>query len=478
MLIRFNVKNFLSFGTDADEKPVEFAMTAGKTRQKKSHIFDDGNIKLLKLAAVYGANASGKSNLVRAMQFMKDAVTKGKLPDGFFGKYCKSDTANKERESYFEVEIRLSEKYYAYGFEAVLSRGEFVSEWLVELPPDGEEKTIFSRDTREGTYDLSAWKSNKKLFTRLDIYASDIQNDASALFLSVMNQNRGKLYHDYPDADIFRKVYGWMGTRFNVFNPNEPMPCQYLTETGSLKEAEAFLSAYGTGIDKIRMVEVPPEYVEKFVPKPVMEAILPTLESAEKKIQTRKVSTVNALLRGQDSLFMIMIDKDGHHFKDIQFSHGNSDIPFELSEESDGTVRLLDLFEILISGEGKTFVIDELDRCLHPSLTYQFIRDYLEVAARRNVQLIVTTHESRLMDFDLLRRDEIWFAEKNQRGETQVYSLEEFNTRYDRKIDKAYLEGQYGGVPVFNTLFPMEAPPHEDAEAALCEDMEDAPHED
>lgn len=474
MLIRFNVKNFLSFGMDVGEKPVEFAMTAGKTRQKKSHIFDDGNIKLLKLAAVYGANASGKSNLVRAMQFMKSTVTEGKLPDGYMGKHCKSDASNKDKESYFEVEIRLNEKYYAYGFEAVLSRGEFVSEWLMELRPDGKDKTIFSRDTRTGAYDLmSTWKGDKKLYERLKIYADDIQNDASALFLSVMNQKKSKLYDDYPNAAVLRDMYDWVSDNFNVFYPNESLTYEYMTDTDNVKKAEKFLSAFGAGIDKIQMVEVSLDYMAKTVPQPVLKIIFSTLESAAKAIATGKTSVVNASLRGQDNLFIISVDKDGYHFKDIRFSHGNPDILFELSEESDGTVRLLDLLEILISGEGKTFVVDELDRCLHPSLTYQFIRNYLEVAARRNIQLIVTTHESRLMDFDLLRRDEIWFTEKNQRGETQVYSLEEFNTRYDHKIDKAYLEGQYGGVPVFNTIFPMELLPREDAK-----DMKVPPHED
>lgn len=81
-------------------------------------------------------------------------------------------------------------------------------------------------------------------------------------------------------------------------------------------------------------------------------------------------------------------------------------------KESDGTIRLLDLLEVLLSNKNKTYVIDELDRCLHPSLSYKFIKIFLQKAEKSNIQLIVTTHESRLMDFDLLRRDEIWFVNK------------------------------------------------------------------
>ena len=129
---------------------------------------------------------------------------------------------------------------------------------------------------------------------------------------------------------------------------------------------------------------------------------------------------------------------------------------FNLSEESDGTVRILDLLEVLLSRKGKTYVIDELDRCLHPSLTYKFVDTFLQLAEQKDIQLIVTTHESRLLDFDLLRRDEIWFVNKRKTGESDIYSLEEYNARFDQKIDKAYLEGRYGGVPVFSTVFPIK----------------------
>ena len=111
---------------------------------------------------------------------------------------------------------------------------------------------------------------------------------------------------------------------------------------------------------------------------------------------------------------------------------------------------------MLLDKNDKTFVIDELDRRLHPCLTYQFVKTYLQICKNRNIQLIVTTHESRLLDFDLLRRDEIWFVNKDKNGESDLYSLEEYNERFDRKIDKAYLEGRYKGVPIFTTVYPVE----------------------
>jgi transporter len=162
-------------------------------------------------------------------------------------------------------------------------------------------------------------------------------------------------------------------------------------------------------------------------------------------------------MRSNKDFFILEINSNGDiTCKTIQFSHEKNDVFFSLDEESDGTVRLLDLLEILLSDDKKTYIIDELDRCLHPSLSYKFIKTFLQKAEKFNIQLIVTTHESRLLDFDLLRRDEIWFVNKSSSGESDIYSLEEYNERFDKKIDKAYLEGRYGGVPIFSTVFPIE----------------------
>ena len=113
MLIRFNVKNFLSFATRENGQSEEFSMIAGKVRNKGDRLYYDGKIKLLKFAAVYGANAAGKSNLVKAIDFMKKTIISG-LPDGYTEKYCRIDATNKNKPSYFEIEILLNNKYYLF----------------------------------------------------------------------------------------------------------------------------------------------------------------------------------------------------------------------------------------------------------------------------------------------------------------------------------------------------------------------------
>lgn len=124
---------------------------------------------------------------------------------------------------------------------------------------------------------------------------------------------------------------------------------------------------------------------------------------------------------------------------------------FSLGEESDGTIRLLDLLEVLLSTlPNMVYVIDEVSRCLHPLLTKQFVQNFLSLAAARNVQLIVTTHGANLMNLDLLRQDEIGFVEKQEDdGTSVIYGLEEFGARFDKRIRKACLEGQYNAVPKF-----------------------------
>lgn len=96
------------------------------------------------------------------------------------------------------------------------------------------------------------------------------------------------------------------------------------------------------------------------------------------------------------------------------------------------------------------FLIDEIDRCVHPSLTIEFIKSFLN-SNTKDVQLIITTHESRLLTYDILRRDEVWFVDKNEKGASEMYSLEQFkdDARFDRRIDKAYIEGRYGAIPMF-----------------------------
>lgn len=473
MLIRFNVKNFLSFNKTEEGKSIEFSMIAGKTTKKREHLYDDGNIKLLKLATIYGANASGKSNLIKALDFTKKVIVNGiSEAEGHIDKYCKLLEDNKNLPSYFELEIEIEKRYFAYGFEIILSQSKFVSEWLVELTPTGSEKLIFERDILNGRFEFGEKikkNINNNILEKLAVYSDDIREDDSTLFLNIMNKNKDKFYENQRNIDviILKKLYQWIEENFDIYFPNRSITnYSYLSNNSNIEKILKIISCFGTGITDCHLVSIQPEKFEESIPYVIQRRVFKDIEkklsdfnrklklNRYEKERTPKLK-FGISLRKNNEIFIITIEDGEIVYKTIKFEHENRGVLFNFSEESDGTRRILDLIEVLIS-DGKTYVIDELDRCLHPILTYKFVESFLEQAKKRDIQLIVTTHESRLLDFDLLRRDEVWFINKNINGESEVYSLEEYNERFDKKIDKAYLEGRYGGIPIFNKLFPMD----------------------
>lgn len=159
-----------------------------------------------------------------------------------------------------------------------------------------------------------------------------------------------------------------------------------------------------------------------------------------------KYSNASCTLRIENDLYTIKKDENNNYIvQTLKFIHKNCNSEFGAYEESDGTIRILELIDILLSNN-KLFLIDELDSSLHPVLVDGLLKMFLNSNAEN--QLIITTHELKTMDFDLVRRDEIWFTEKSEDGDSKIYSLEEFKdvARFDRKIDKAYLEGRFGAI--------------------------------
>lgn len=452
MLIRFNVGNFLSFN-DVQE----FSMIAGKVRNKSNRLYMDGSIKLLKFAAIFGANASGKSNLISAMSFAQNMITHD-FPKDAAWKYCKLTSANRDKPSYFEFEVKLAGKYYSYGFEVILSKQCVTSEWLYEVSPLGQDKEIFSRDVSNENYSVAKYFSSKELLAKLNVYADDIKSDGSVLFLKILNQNKDTLYAENKESRILRTIFKWFQRQLDINFPDRPISdYSYFVSNQDFETICLTLSAFGTGITKYSIVETSTEKTSKEIPPKLIDEILRKLND-QKSNNDYEGKHPTIVLRGGKSFYIFEIDNDNDiTCKTIQFNHGNDKVFFDLSEESDGTTRLLDLLTVLFEKQPESvYVIDEIDRCLHPQLTYKFVCEYLKIAAQREIQLIVTTHESRLLDFDLLRKDEIWFIDKNTIGESTVYSLDEYNERFDKKIDRAYLEGRYGGVPIFSTVFPIE----------------------
>ena len=134
-------------------------------------------------------------------------------------------------------------------------------------------------------------------------------------------------------------------------------------------------------------------------------------------------------------------------------NHLKSFYDFGFEEESDGTRRLFDLMDMLLNKrEDMLYVVDELERSLHPKLTERFLQLFMQLHSEERMQLLFTTHESSIMDQSIFRRDEIWFIERNAENASEIYSLDRFKERYDKVLSKAYLEGRYGAIPVFSTF--------------------------
>lgn len=453
MLVRFNVGNFLSFNSVQ-----EFSMIGGKVKSKNDHIENNSEVKLLKFGAVFGANASGKSNLIKAIDFARSVIITG-VDNSFSNSYFRLDEINIDIPSYFEFEIKIGSSFYAYGFEILLNKNEFTSEWLHEISPNSK-LIIFERDLVKGTYRSDVKLSKSSIKNRMDVYSEDLKKQTNILFLNEMNRNKDELYKEKTALTAIKNVYRWFFFNLDVNYPDSPISnYSFFYNEMDTDKICMIIKAFGTGITNFNVINSTFDDATEVFPKQLIKKIE---NDINKMILNKKANKLEGMagitIRANGNIFIIGIkDNLEPDVKTFVFEHNKKGTTFKFSEESDGTRRILDLIEILITDQNeRVYVIDEIDRSLHPQLTYKFIETFLSLSKNRTNQLIVTTHESRLLDFELLRRDEIWFVDKNEKGESSIYSLEAYNERFDKKIDKAYLEGRYGGVPIFSEIFPVK----------------------
>jgi AAA15 family ATPase/GTPase len=457
VLIRFNVGNFLSF-----KDPQEFSMIKGKSEDKPRRLLHTDKLELLKFAAVFGANASGKSNLITAFRFAQKAVVTG-VPKKGQSLYFRPDESYAGKPSYFEFEILLGNTGYAYGFEILLEKSEILSEWLFRLDPEGSDKALFIRDVVKGAFYTDLVIASENLRNKFNVYSDDCKQNSEILFLSEMNRAKGELYKEPSELSVFREVYRWFSESLSINYLNRPISdFSYFKDVENKEEVCRVIRSLGTGITGFEEKESSLLEMRQQLPKALYKELEEELDQRiADRARGKKVSS-SMTVRIDDMYYIISLEEEQIKVSTVVFHH-EGDALFEFHEESEGTRRILDLLEIFFTKEDKVYVIDEIDRSLHPRLTYKFIQEFLNAALKRNIQLIITTHESRLLDLGLLRQDEIWIANKNTAGETELYSLDEYNLRFDKKVDKAYLEGRYGGIPNFSTVFPAKEDNHEDS---------------
>jgi hypothetical protein len=430
------VENFLSFDTK-----VEFSMIPGKSRVHPNHRITDNRwngIDVLKCAAIYGANGSGKSNFCKAIDFAKDLIVYGKKPQEEFDlKQFKLRDQN-EKTSSFSFEFTLNDKSFAYGF--VLDNKVIHEEWLYEITKNNN-KRIYERTTDssgKAKLELGSIKLSNKDKEFLLFLAQGTRSNQ--LFLTESNER---------NSEFFIDIYFWFKNNLIIVFPESKygnLLTRIANESKFSKDLERLISYFDTGISGIQLNEINELQADRDIPLEILKDIKRELSKAKKSI----------ILQGPKSNLYLFNDKEDSKIRIVKLvtlhnkSEDGKKVAFDLEEESDGTLRLFDLLPGLINAfsQDMVFIIDELDRSMHPLLSKKFIEVFLNAKNEHKSQIIFTTHESFLLDLDLIRRDEIWFVEKDKKNASHMYSLEEYSPRYDKEIQKGYLMGRYGAIPV------------------------------
>lgn len=436
MLMGFKVKNFRSF-----DEIQHFSMLAGKVRNNENHIIETNNKKILKFSGLFGANGSGKSNLIIAISIIK-GIFNGGIRTLINNQFYRGKNGDPNKDSYFEYEIEIDKKLYSYGFELNFSRNELVSEWLIDMTKP-TEKIIFERDLKKKTIGSDIKEKNEYFNTCL----KEMKNNNSDLFLLEMSR---RLIMS-KNNDIFFKdiinVFNFLANEMIIIRPasHKLLPLDYVDKKDKIIK---YLNKMDININNIKADDYDINSIRSRMSDVDFANFINDFEMISKKAKINSCT-----LRIENDLYLVKKDENNKfEVKSLKFMHNNSEYSFGAYEESDGTIRVLELLDILLT-DNKVYLIDELDSSLHPLLVEGLLKLFLE--SNNTNQLIITTHELKTLDFDLVRRDEIWFAEKSEEGSTRIFSLEEFKdvARFDRKIDKAYLEGRFGAIANIDTNY-------------------------
>lgn len=432
MLLNFTVSNWKSF-----KEKTSLSMVASKEKQHADHIqyLPEYKLNVLPIAVVFGANASGKSNLVKAIEF---AV--GQITSTNFDPYHKEpvdsfrvDPAYSAQNSEFEFTFTVDDLMYHYGF-AYRPDGTVAWEKL-ERARGKRLKSVFSRN-ENNVFDFeSAMPKETK-----NAIQGTLKQRLALSYMQIL---------DVPGLEELKKIYFWFRFKLVVLTPASRL-IRFTDKTMPTDKLSKVLHKLDTSIVKIDFK--PFDDYSNFFTKDYIAEIGRILSSG----------TTNVLATGNnDDFYKFEFDKGELKCSKMISYHrgvGGTLIPFELSENSDGTRRCLHLFpafnDLVSIGSDCCYVIDELDRSLHTNLVKQLLASFLETRNQdTRSQLILTNHDIEQMDQDVLRRDEIWIAERNAEfGSTELSSLDEFiikdaKIRKDRNLPKLYLDGCLGGVP-------------------------------
>jgi AAA15 family ATPase/GTPase len=445
MLVSFSVENFRSFG----EEVTLNMLASNKISDHESHLVRIGSTNqfLVRSAVIYGANAAGKSNLVKAIQFAQEAICNPPerrlyMPFRFV------ETGTEKKPSSFEFRFLLEERIFIYGFDIV--EGHYVGEWLSFLRGgDDHEEQIFERDASDTVKvfpDAERFFQSDSIFTTLRAITQLPLRGEQLLLNRVASLPEG------AQGPTLRAVIKWFNSTLITFSAQSRQSDLFdrlHSDRNFRTFCATFLNHAGTGVGGLQFslreregAEWEKQYLAHFGKAgtgsrrffPFMSGdtdILPKPDNADVVIERTLISE--------------------HHIAPRTYH-----LPF--SQESDGTQSLLQILPILASAPEQPIVVvlDELDRSLHPLLCWEIIRFFSESCPGAPRQFIVTTHEAHLLNQKLLRRDEYWFAEKDRSQQTKLSSLDEYKIRNDLKIERGYLTGRFGAIPIIGGMQELE----------------------
>lgn len=437
MLIRFAVENYNSF-----KGQQVFSMVAGKQTRHPSHCFTMDGKRLLKSSFFFGANASGKSNFVRALDFMRRVTLMGVRAIRYNDRFFRIDPVCKEKPGVFQMDFIAEKTIFSYGFAIDYLTHEFCAEWLYRIDSSEKETCIFEREQGKPiTTDLRLDKDSK---FRFNIYCEDLKPDE--LLLNEVGNKKitgDSALHDFIIA------YEWFRNLTVVYPGSHPRNQNdyFLNPAFNTNYMVDMLRVFDTGIEEIKKGKQSAEKAFAFLPEEVKKDVLNAIEQT---VRSNFQDGSRWKIEIGDYQFEISVEDGEIVVKKIMLDHGNPAELFELSDESDGTKRLFDLIPLYELGQkGKIIIIDELDRSFHSKLTEEYIKRFFEITKEKSCQLICTTHDLNLMDLRILRQDEIWFVEREADHSTRIYSLSDYKQRFDKNILNDYLIGRYGAIPCF-----------------------------
>ncbi|MDF5732678.1 MAG: ATP-binding protein [Rhizonema sp. PD38] len=423
MLIEFSVGNYRSF-----KEVVTFSMVAANIVSKDKKIdennaFEVGNkLRVLKSAAIYGANASGKSNIAAAIRFMRwfvlNSSKETQATEAINVEEFKLSTDREEKSSFFEIVFILNKKRYRYGFE--VDRQQVVSEWLFHVPRTKEAK-LFERNFKK-FQSTSAFQEGKQI-------ADKTRNNA--LFISVVAQFNGKLAQEI--LQWFRDLYIISG----LDKTNRKYTMDFLQREVYEKDIIQLIKKLDLGIDDIQIKQPMVSDLENIL----------SSSNASEESKRRLLSQILSTRERNISTIHWKYDSEGKKQSTESFNIDN--------HESEGTKKLFALAGILIDTlkKGKFLLIDEFDASLHPLISCAILNLFNSNEANlHKAQFFFMTHDTNLLSNKIFRRDQIWFVEKNKSGASNLYSLAEFKVRNDASFESDYIHGKYGAIPFIGDI--------------------------